>query len=160
VARLPAKGGEPEGEKVAAVAVGLGPSFFRTGEAPRFDPPIKEPAGFDLGTPEDRNFMLWDSPSLSPVSRMADDVLFYVVSVFDARVARFIEAIRSTPEVVSIGVDRGYQRVDGDEAFGYRDGVRIVMVCTAGTMPLIRARYDSNFRVMDAGTDYGGRRGL
>jgi len=127
VARLPAKRREAEGEKVAAVAVGFSPSFFRAGNVPRFDPPIEEPAGFDRGTPEDQNFMLWDSPSLSPVPRMADDVLFYVVSVFEARVARFIEAIRSTPEVVAMGVDRGYQRVDGDEAFGYRDGVRNVL---------------------------------
>lgn len=127
VARLPPNRDETEGEKVAAVAVGLGPSFFHAGEGGRFDPPIEVPAGFDLGTPDNRNILPWESASLSSVPRMADDVLFYVISVFEARVAKFIEAVRATSEVVSMSVDRGYQRVDGDEPFGYRDGVRNVL---------------------------------
>jgi Dyp-type peroxidase family len=128
VARLPPDRGDVEGEKVAAVAVGLSPSFFMAGGASRFDPPIELPAGFDVGTPEDPNVILWDSASLSAVPRMPADLLFYVASVYEARVANFIEAIQATaPDVMAVTVDRGYQRVDGDEPFGYRDGVRNVL---------------------------------
>src|SRR6266550_3872431 len=43
VERLPAERGEEKGRKVAAVAVGLAPSFFTTGGAPRFNPPVEPP---------------------------------------------------------------------------------------------------------------------
>jgi deferrochelatase/peroxidase EfeB len=128
VARLPAAPDEGEGEKVAAVAVGLSPSFFAVNGTPRFDPPITTPAGFETGSLEDQNPMVWDSPGLQAVPRMSVDVLFYVVSVFEARVARFVEQLQATaPDVTTTSIDRGYQRVDGDEPFGYKDGVRNVL---------------------------------
>jgi Dyp-type peroxidase family len=132
VARLPAARGQAEGDKVAAVAVGLAPSFFTTNGAPRFNPPITSPAGFELGTAEDQNPMVWDAPSLETTARITADILFYVVSVFEARVARFVEQLEATaPDVVAMTIDRGYQRLDGDEPFGYRDGVRNVLPRTA-----------------------------
>jgi Dyp-type peroxidase family len=125
VARLPPARGQVEGEKVAAVAVGLAPTFFATAGAPRFDPPVQMPAGFEANPPGVSIGLLWDSPDLVNVPHLPADVLFYVVSVFEARVARFIEQLQATAPVVSgIAIDRGYQRVDGDEPFGYKDGVR------------------------------------
>jgi Dyp-type peroxidase family len=132
VARLPFKPGDPEGEKVAAVAVGLAPTFFTVNGAPRFAPPIVVPAGFESGTAEDPNPVVWDSPALAGVPHASADVLFYVVSVFEARVAEFVEGLNATaPDVITIEMDRGYQRLDGDEPFGYKDGVRNVLPRTA-----------------------------
>src|SRR3954453_658014 len=37
---------DERGDKVAAVAIGLGPTFFTRGGAARFDPPIDPPAAF------------------------------------------------------------------------------------------------------------------
>jgi Dyp-type peroxidase family len=125
VGRLPPARGQAEGEKVAAVAVGLAPSFFAVAGAPRFDPPVQVPAGFEPSPAGMSSALLWDSPDLANVPHLPADVLFYVVSVFEARVARFIEQLRATAPVVGmITMDRGYQRVDGDEPFGYKDGVR------------------------------------
>lgn len=125
VARLPAERGQEEGDKVAAVAVGLAPSFFTASGAPRFDPPLEQPANFEAGTPESPNPLVWDAAALAAVEHVAADVMFYVASAFEARVARFIEQIHDTaPDVVAISVDRGYQRLDGTEPFGYADGVR------------------------------------
>lgn len=125
VARLPPERGQEKGDKVAAVAVGLSPSFFTANGQPRFDPPIELPAGFDPGTPESPNPQVWDTPNLAAVARVQADVLFYVASVFEARVARFIEQVQETsPDVAVLSVERGYQRVDGTEPFGYADGVR------------------------------------
>lgn len=51
VERLPPKEGEEKGEKVAAVAVGLAPSFFTLNGSPRFDPPIQPPVSFTRPLP-------------------------------------------------------------------------------------------------------------
>jgi deferrochelatase/peroxidase EfeB len=52
-------------------------------------------------------------------------IFFYVASVFEARVNAFISALASMrPDVVSVAFDRGYQRLDGTEPFGYADGLR------------------------------------
>lgn len=125
VTRLPPGRGQVKGDKVAAVAVGLSPSFFVANGQPRFDPPIELPAAFDLGTPESPNPQVWDAPALATVERVRADVMFYVASVFEARVARFIEQVQETsPDLATLSVERGYQRVDGTEPFGYADGVR------------------------------------
>jgi len=125
VARLPPERDQEKGDRVAAVAVGLSPSFFLLDGQPRFDPAIELPAGFDPGTPESPNPQVWDTPTLAAVARVQADVMFYVASIFEARVARFIEQIQETsPDVVALSVERGYQRVDGTEPFGYADGVR------------------------------------
>jgi Dyp-type peroxidase family len=125
VERLAPAPGQVEGDKVAAVAVGLAPSFFTLNGVPRFDPPVEPPAGVDSGTPESPNLLPWDASALSGVTRDDSDIVFYVASVFEARVARFIEQLESTgPDVQSLGVLRGYQRLGGTEPFGYQDGVR------------------------------------
>ena len=125
VARLPPERGQDKGDKVAAVAVGLAPSFFLINGQPRFDPPIELPAGFQPGTPDSPNPQVWDSEPLAAVARIQADVMFYVASVFEARVARFIEQLEATrPDLAALNVERGYQRVDGTEPFGYADGVR------------------------------------
>lgn len=125
VVRLAPDPGQQEGDKVAAVAVGLAPSLFTTSGAPRFAPPLECPADFDPGTSESPNPLVWDAPALAAVGRVAADVMFYVASAFEARVAQFIEQLQDTsPDVVAISVERGYQRLDGTEPFGYADGVR------------------------------------
>jgi Dyp-type peroxidase family len=118
VARLPAKEGEAKGEKVAAVAVGFAPSFFTLNGAPRFSPPIESPAAFTRPLPN-------SGPPLSNVALVDADVLFYVASVFEARVNSFIGKLAEMrPDVQKVGLDRGYQRLDETEPFGYKDGLR------------------------------------
>lgn len=125
VRRLPPERGEIEGDKVAAVAVGFAPTFFTVNGAPRFAAPIEPPAAFGPGTPDSPNPSVWDVSVLSSSERLAADVMFYVASVFEARVAHFIEQLEQTaPDVTAIHVERGYQRTDGTEPFGYADGVR------------------------------------
>jgi Dyp-type peroxidase family len=122
VARLPAPRGAAKGEKVAAVAVGLAPRFFGADGSPRFDPPVEPPAGFALGPPAAAQ-----SPALAGVPSADIDVMFYVASVFEARVNAFVSKLSEmAPDVVGITLDRGYQRLDETEPFGYRDGVRNV----------------------------------
>lgn len=53
------------------------------------------------------------------------DVLFYIASVFEARVNAFVSKLAQLrPEVRAIWLERGYQRLDGTEPFGYKDGLR------------------------------------
>jgi Dyp-type peroxidase family len=125
VVREPPQPNQEKGDKVAAVAVGLSPSFFTANGQARFSPPIDPPAGFDLGTADSPNPLVWDSSKLATVDRVRADVMFYVASIFEARVARFIERLEETgADVAAITVERGYQRIDGTEPFGYADGVR------------------------------------
>ncbi|MDQ3690296.1 MAG: Dyp-type peroxidase [Chloroflexota bacterium] len=125
VERLPPEHGQAKGDKVAAVAVGLAPTFFVADGRPRFDRPIELPAGFDPDTADSPNPQPFDTPDLAAVERVGADVMFYVASIFEARVAHFIEQIQDTaPDVAGISIDRGYQRIGGKEPFGYADGVR------------------------------------
>jgi deferrochelatase/peroxidase EfeB len=109
---------EKKGEKVAAVAVGLGPSFFLANGAPRFAG-LEVPVGF-AGTSQ----MPTTNPALANVPVLAADALFYVASVFEARVNAFVTALEGLPEVERVTLERGYQREDGTEPFGYADGLR------------------------------------
>lgn len=120
VARLPRRRWrfEKKGEKVAAVAVGLGPSFFLTNGAPRF-PGLEPPLGFTGASPLPNA-----TPTLAGVPVLAADVLLYVASVFEARVNAFLSALKAMPEVERLTIERGYQREDGTEPFGYADGLR------------------------------------
>jgi Dyp-type peroxidase family len=109
-------------KRVAAVAVGLAPSFFTLGGVPRFEPAITPPAAFrpDAFAPLPNTM-----PPLSGAAVLRADVLFYVASVLEERVSRFIERLWSTrPDVQGIELERGYQREDESEPFGYRDGLR------------------------------------
>jgi len=109
---------EKKGEKVAAVAIGLGPSFFLANGAPRFAG-LESPVCFAGGGP-----LPSASPSLANVPALGADVLFYVASVFEARVNAFVSALEAMPEVERLTLERGYQREDETEPFGYADGLR------------------------------------
>jgi hypothetical protein len=64
-------------------------------------------------------------PPLTNVPAVDADVLFYVASVFEARVNAFISKLAQLrPDVQAIWLERGYQRLDETEPFGYRDGLR------------------------------------
>jgi deferrochelatase/peroxidase EfeB len=120
VVRLPPNANEEKGEKVAAVAIGLAPSFFTLSNNPRFSPPVEPPASFapNVSLP-------LSTPPLSSVPLLDADVLFYVASVFEARVNQFVsELAKLRPDVHAITMDRGYQRLDETEPFGYKDGLR------------------------------------
>lgn len=52
------------------------------------------------------------------------DVLFYVAAVHEARVNIFLSELAALPDVQRVALDRGFQRIDETEPFGYRDGVR------------------------------------
>jgi hypothetical protein len=68
VARLPPREGEEKGEKIAAVAVGLAPSFFVLTGAQRFSP-LEPPVWFQPGVP------LHAVPPLSDVPLIDADAL-------------------------------------------------------------------------------------
>jgi deferrochelatase/peroxidase EfeB len=121
VAREDPEPGAEKGRKVAAVAVGFAPSFFHTAGQPRFDPALEPPAAF-AGTSLPN-----EVPPLSSAPAVDADVMFYIASVFEARVNAFVSALAaSKTDVVSLTLDRGYQRLDETEPFGYRDGLRNV----------------------------------
>jgi Dyp-type peroxidase family len=120
VARLAPEHGDDKGAKVAAVAVGFAPGFFTVGGAPRFDAPVEPPSGFTPGVPLPNA-----TPPLANVPAVDADVLFYVASVFEARVNAFVSRLAEMrPDVQAIWLERGYQRLDETEPFGYKDGVR------------------------------------
>jgi deferrochelatase/peroxidase EfeB len=123
VSREDPKEGEEKGTKVAAVAVGLAPSFFTLNGEPRWSPAVEPPAGFPVNSvPSPLR-----SGLLQQVTPVGVDVLFYVASVYEARVKLFLAGLSQSPEVERIMLERGYQRLDETEHFGYRDGVRNVM---------------------------------
>lgn len=115
--------GEEKGTKVAAVAVGFAPSFFIQNGAPRWSPPLEPPAGF----PVNGVLSPLRSGVLQQVQPVDVDVLFYVASVYEARVKLFLSGLSQLPEIERLTLERGYQRLDETEHFGYRDGVRNVM---------------------------------
>jgi len=122
VARQPPAAGQEKGDKVAAVAVGLAPSFFAVNGAPRFDPPLEPPAAFS-GDPQ-KPLPNATGP-LAAVAPVEGDVLFNVAATFEARVNSFVSQLAAMrPDVQSLTMDRGYQREDETEPFGYRDGLR------------------------------------
>jgi Dyp-type peroxidase family len=55
------------------------------------------------------------------------DVMSYIASVYEARVNAFIAGLAGLkPDVQQVRLERGYQRINDSEHFGYRDGVRNV----------------------------------
>lgn len=122
VARQPPTAGQEKGDKVAAVAVGLAPTFFVVNGAPRFDPPLEPPAAFSGDAQKPLPNATGPLAAAAPVG---GDVLFYVAATFEARVNAFVSELAAMrPDVQSLTMDRGYQREDGTEPFGYRDGLR------------------------------------
>lgn len=125
----------PQGRKVASVATGFAPSFFD--KLANAGPALERPAGFlpEAAPPTDGFAGLPASPF---------DALFYVATVMEARVNEFLSAVMSHPLVQAISLERGYQRQDDTEPFGYRDGIRnvastdrlkVVYVHTDGNQP-------------------------
>ena len=58
-------------------------------------------------------------------------MLFYVASTLESRVSRFVEQLWETRDSVhAVFLERGYQRDDDREAFGYLDGLRNVVPAT------------------------------
>jgi Dyp-type peroxidase family len=122
VQRLPAAAGHDKGEKVAAVAVGFAPAFFS--RAAGFNPAVKPPSAFDANANKPLPSAL---APLSAVPSIDADLMLYAMSTYEARVNSFVSKLNALrPDVQSIVIDRGYQRVDGTEPFGYADGLRNV----------------------------------
>lgn len=120
VSELVAELTEPvRGESVASVAVGFGPTFFMTGTSSRFDLEQKLPVGLASPPPV---------PGVVDPASAAQDVLFYVMTTSEAKAARFIEGLSGTRSfgLVRTTVERGFQREDGRELSGFKDGVRNV----------------------------------
>lgn len=100
----------PEGHHRATATVGLGQPFFARGSLAE-----RRPARFS------------NPPSL-PGTADAFDVLIYVLAPREADVAGFELELSRTREagLASVVVERGYQRRDHREHFGFRDGLRNV----------------------------------
>lgn len=109
--------GPLDGEREATAAVGFGPSFFQAAGQPRFGM-ANAPA--DFGS-------LPALPTLLDSSGAAD-VVIYVMSLSEAIVAAFLRGlIQIQPGTIAgAAIERGYQRTDGREQFGFRDGLRNV----------------------------------
>jgi Dyp-type peroxidase family len=109
------------GEKIAAVAVGLSPTFFMTNGQPRFEG-LEPPAAFD-----GKKQLPTVAPPSSAPQAVDADLMLYVVSTYEARVNAFISDLNALrPDIQAITLDRGFQRIDGTEPFGYADGLRNV----------------------------------
>lgn len=105
-------------DRAARVAVGLGATFFSQGGAPRFGLEGLMPVG--LASP----------PSVPPPAEPGGqhDVLFYIMSTSEALVADFLRGLAGTRQLglAEVTIERGFQRRDGREVGGFRDGLRNV----------------------------------
>ncbi|PZS24621.1 MAG: hypothetical protein DLM58_24345 [Pseudonocardiales bacterium] len=118
VAREPAEGGKGEGVRVARVAVGVGGRVFAILSAGNSAPELPVGMRSEAQPPGG-----WLPPNITLLNA---DVLFYVMSVFETRVNEFMAGITDSPVVASVSLEHGYQRSDGTEPFGYKDGLRNV----------------------------------
>ena len=115
------------GNRTATAAVGFSPAFYGAAESPRFEG-VAPPAGFTV------------LPEVPGVAAATDDVLVYLVTTREAIAAELLDALWQTrPDVVALHVERGYQRDDGTEPFGYRDGVRNVARTDRGNVGVRRS---------------------
>ena len=106
-----------KGRKLASVAVGFSPSFFDRLAAVGIL--LERPAGF---TPEASP----PTPRFGSSPEVQADALFYVASVMEFRVEEFLRTLSASSVIESVSMERGYQRPNETEPFGYRDGVRNV----------------------------------
>lgn len=119
VARLPDEtAAHPDGRKVAAVAAGFSSSFFAKLDAAGVG--LELPSGFNA---ESRP--LGDSwlPGIQPIDV---DAMFYVAATRESRVNEFVTAVTALAGT-TVTLERGFQRSDESESFGYRDGVRNIV---------------------------------
>ena len=107
------------GQRVATVNVSLAPSFFTTATGALRFGLAPEQVPTELATPP---FL----PALNGIERVAGDVLFYVMSTSEAAFAAFEDGLSGThgTAIVATTLERGFQRPDGREQFGFRDGLR------------------------------------
>lgn len=107
---------DSEGNRISSVATGFGPSFFGSPGAPRFGlDPEKIPADFR------------EPINLAPAEQLPQhDVVFYVMTLSEAALAEFLQALERTRALglAKLTVERGFQRRDKRELFGFRDGLR------------------------------------
>lgn len=102
------------GEQRFDAAVGFGPTFFAAGGAPRFGLDAKIPLG------------LSQPPALPAGFPFPPDFVIYALSPEEERVVQLVQwmaACRPSP-VSQIRVERGFQRANRRESFGYLDGLR------------------------------------
>lgn len=107
-----------DGRGVASAVVGFGPSFFVQAGAPRFGLDGRAPLGL-IRPPQ--------MPGV-PDTLPAADVLLYVMTTSEASAARFLQGLSQTRGLGLSGVtiERGFQRADRRELFGFLDGLRNV----------------------------------
>lgn len=113
-----ASGDGDEAEPGATCAVGFGPSFFATEGGPRFGLPTG-PADFA---------QLPALPAVADLAGAAADLAIYIMATREALVASFLRGLTAlgAGTITTAMVERGYQRTDGREQFGFRDGLRNV----------------------------------
>lgn len=101
----------------ATAAIAVSPTFFTSASGvARVAPPGGVPAG--LATP-------LTIPNTAPAG---GDLLVYLMATAEEVAARFLQRLneRRPSPIAALRVERGFQRIDGREWFGYRDGVRNV----------------------------------
>jgi Dyp-type peroxidase family len=99
--------------QVAVCTTGVGPSLFAKANQPTNAPHGLSGPGLPSSVPADPH-----------------DLVFYVFATSDAQVAVFLRAINSDPQAKVTAIERGYQRAEGREVFGQRDGLRNVIPAT------------------------------
>jgi Dyp-type peroxidase family len=104
------------GLRRASAAIGLGPSFFASDSGVRFGLAAEQTP---LGLRERIDL---------PVEPLRADVVVYAMALEEAAVASFLQSLAELRSVglVAAQVERGFQRDDGRELFGNRDGLRNV----------------------------------
>jgi deferrochelatase/peroxidase EfeB len=107
---------DEEGNRISSVATGFGPSFFGAPGSPRFAlDPGKIPVGFT------------EPIDLAPAEQLPQhDVLFYVMTLSESALVEFLQALEGTRPLglAKLTIERGFQRRDKRELFGFRDGLR------------------------------------
>lgn len=97
------------------VCFGLGPSFFLAGQTTRFGiDPANVPLGFRTPT---------ELPSERPLRH--SDAVFYLMCRSEAAAASFLQNVHATRTfgLKSLALERGFQRKNRREMFGYLDGL-------------------------------------
>jgi len=123
----------PKGRKVAAVAAGFAAGFFDrlNSTASTIEPPV--------GLTPDAQ----PAQGLFPgVAALDVDALFYIASVSETRVKEFMSAVAESPLVDTVTLERGYQRSDETEPFGYKDGVRNVRLSDRSRVVYVHTEHD------------------
>jgi Dyp-type peroxidase family len=111
------------GQRAATVNVAFAASFFASATGtPRFGLTAAQ-IPVELAAPP-------SLPALSAVPTVPGDVLFYIMSLSEAAVAAFQSGLSAThgTAVVSDSLELGFQRSDGREQFGFRDGLRNIPI--------------------------------